>query len=407
VTLRRPHGTGSVYYDEARDRWVGSLEAGWTARGTRRRKRVVGKTEAIVRRKIREAMREAEAAEAPTVGGKPTVRTWAEQWLANTVHDVRPKTWATNRSAVRLWIIPTIGHRRLDQLGPADVRAVTRAILAAGRAPATASRAQAVLEGMLRAAIIEGHQVPQRALMVDGPAAGEHDRDAIPLPDALALLAAAATRPDASRWVAALLQGMRPAECMGLTWSCVDLDDGVIDVSWQMQSLPYNVPRDRSSGFRIPVGYVVRQLDGGLHLVRPKTASGQRVVPLVPWMAAALRAWQQDGPRSPHDLVWPRLNGRPKTDRADREDWVQVNDAAQVARVDGTEGRRYALYEARHTTATLLREAGVDDETITRIMGHASILSTRAYLHTSSAKTRAALTDLASRLGLEVPAIEG
>lgn len=407
MAARRPHGTGSVYYDAVRDRWVGSIETGWSKTGARQRKRVVGKSEAIVRRKIRDALRTAADSESPTVGGKPTVRTWAEQWLTITQATLRPKSWATNRSAVRLWIIPAIGHRRLDQLTPADVRAVTRVILSAGRATSTASRAQAVLEGMLRAAIVEGHQVPQRVLMVDGPAAGEHDRDAIPLPDALALLAAAATRPDASRWVAALLQGMRPAECMGLTWSCVDLDEGVIDVSWQLQSLPYNVARDRSSGFRIPDGYVARRLDGALHLVRPKTASGQRVVPLVPWMAAALAQWQQDGPRSPHDLVWPRLNGRPKTDSADREDWVQLNDAAQVARVDGTEGRRYALYEARHTTATLLREAGVDDETITHIMGHASILSTRAYLHTSSAKTRAALTDLAARLGLEVPAIEG
>lgn len=430
TTTRRPHGTGSVYQEHTSEcppavdgppdskgkptkvrpphvckgRWVGSVETGWSRTGERQRRRVVGKTEAIVRRKVVAAMKT--VTEAPAaVGSKPTVRTWAEQWLTITESALRPKSWATNRSAIRVWVIPTIGHRRLDLLTPADVRAVTRAILAAGRAPATASRAQAVLEGMLRAAIVEGHPVPQRVLMVDGPAAGEHDRDAIPLVDALALLAAAAARPDAPRWVAALLQGMRPAECLGLTWSCVDLDEGVIDVSWQLQALPYRVARDRSSGFRVPDGFVARQLDGSLHLVRPKTASGQRLVPLVPWMAAALAQWRLDGPASPHDLVWPRADGRPETDKADRRAWERLNDVAQVARVDGEEGRRYTLYEARHTTATLLREAGVDDETITRIMGHASILSTRAYLHTSSAKTRAALTDLASRLGLDVPAI--
>lgn len=399
---RRPHGTGSVYYDAERDRWVGSIELGWTSRGTRRRKRVIAATEKGARAKLLAALRSADETEAAVVGGKPTVRTWAEQWLEITKAKLRPSTWATNRSCVNLWVIPTIGHKRLDTLTPADVRAVSRAILAAGRAQSTAVRAQAVLERMLREAIMEGHSVPQRVLMVDGPTAGETDRDAIPLPDALAILAAASTRPDASRWVAALLQGMRPAECLGLTWKSVDLDNGVIDVSWQLKALPYNVKRDRSSGFRVPDGFTARQLDGALHLVRPKTKSGHRVIPLVPWMTAALTAWKEVAPPSKHGLVWPRADGRPQTDTADREAWVELVDAAQVAMVEDTQGRRYALYEARHTTATLLREAGVDDQTITALIGHASILSTKAYLHTSVTRTRAALTGLADKLGLGV-----
>src|SRR5690606_40016384 len=66
------------------------------------------------------------------------------------------------------------------------------------------------------------------------------------------ILATATPRPDVSRWIAALLQGMRPAECRGLTWDAVDLDSGSIDVSWQMKPLPYKIPRDRASGFRVP-----------------------------------------------------------------------------------------------------------------------------------------------------------
>lgn len=431
---RRPHGTGSVYQEHldtcpapvpgppakngkptmvrpehaCEGRWVGSVELGWTANGTRRRRRVVAPSERAVRAKIRELLRTASESEAAVVGGKPTVRTWAEQWLEMTSSRLRPTAWATNRSSVRLWVVPTIGHKRLDLLTPADIRSVTRAVLAAGRASSTAHRTHVVLKGMLRAAVMEGHTVPQRVLMVEGPGAGEHDRDAIPLVDAHDILTAAAARPDASRWVAALLQGMRPAECLGLTWSCVDLEQGVIDVSWQLKALPYNVARDRSSGFRVPTGYVARQLDGALHLVRPKTAKGRRLIPLVPWMTAALTRWRAIAPESKHDLVWPRADGRPQVDTDDRARWFEVQDAARVACVDGAEGRRYALYEARHTTATLLREAGVDDQTITAIMGHASILSTKAYLHTSSTKTRAALDAVADRLRLTpAPAGEG
>jgi integrase len=399
---RRPHGTGSVYYDAPRDRWVGSVELGWTAKGTRRRKRVTAPTERAVKAKMRDLLRTANASDVSVVGGKPTVRTWADQWLEITQGTARPTTWATNRSSVRKWVIPTIGHKRLENLSPGDVRAVAKAITDAGREPSTAHRAQAVLMRMLRQAVLDGVAiVPPGVFLTEQTELNETDRDSIPLDDALAILDAASTRPDRSRWVAALLQGMRPAECLGLTWAAVDLDAGTIDVSWQLKSLPYKIARDRSSGFRVPKGYTARQLDGALHLVRPKTQSGKRIIPLVPWMANTLREWQAIAPASRHGLVWPRKDGRPQTDSADRAAWVEVVDVARVARLDDdNQGRRYALYESRHTTATLLKEAGVDDETIVAILGHASILSTKAYLHTSSARTQAALNALAERLGL-------
>src|SRR5690606_17940557 len=159
-------------------------------------------------------------------------------------------------------------------LTPADVRAVTRAILVAGREPSTARRAQVVLEWMLRDAVREGHHVPERVFLVEGPSAGENDRDAIPLPDVRAILEVASRDADGSRWFAAFLQGLRPSERRALRWSMVDFDAGLIDVSWQLRALPYNVPRDRASGFRVPTGYTARQVKGAVHLVRPKTESG-------------------------------------------------------------------------------------------------------------------------------------
>jgi integrase len=399
---RRPHGTGSVYYDVDGARWVGTYEAGWTPRGTRRRRKVTGPSEKAVRAKLVKALRETQDP-AATVG-RMTVKRWADDWLAITVTRHRPSTYATNRSAVAKWIIPTIGHKRLDTLTPADVRSVTRAMLDAGLTPATAHRAQAVLEKMLRDARSEGHVVPERVLDVEGPGAAENDRDAIPTDDALAILAASVGTPDETRWVAAFLEGMRQGECLGLTWDCVDLDRGLIDVSWQLKALPYKVPRDRSSGFRVPVGYVARQLVGATHLVRPKTASGRRVIPLVPWMVEALTKGREAAPASPHGLVWPDLDdGAPRRPDRDRAAWYALQDRAGVRH---SSGRHYVLHEIRHASATLLRTGGADDQTITAILGHASILSTNAYLHTDQARVRAASELLASRLGLGAPRIE-
>jgi integrase len=392
---RRQYGTGSVFQRSKDGRWLGVIQGiGWNANGTRRKITVTAGTEAECKRKLKKKQREIDASGIPSedVSSRATVKSWAETWLDVQQHRVRPKTWLNNRSNLNVWIVPTIGHKRLDTLTPGDIRSVGTAIRKAGRTSSTALRCQVVLTKMLSDAVIEGHQIPQRVLMLDNPAASVSDRDAIPLPDALQMLSVAAGRQDGSRWVAAFLQGMRQGECLGLTWEAIS--DGAVDVSWQLQSLPYI--SGRKGALRIPDGYEYRQLDGALCLVRPKTEKGQRIIPLVPWMADALTAWQLVAPASPHGLVWPRPDGRPQTSAADRGAWHELQDAAGVS----GPGRRYALHEARHTTATLLLEVGVDPEVVKSVMGHSSIATSRGYQHVSQTMARKAMEQIADKLQL-------
>jgi len=405
MATRRPHGSGSVYQDHAKAckeagtapkcscRWIASIEGGWTSTGTRKRPRRIAATKKEARQLVLAMMR----SDTPEATTSTTVKSWCEKWLTIAVKSNRPKTYATNRSAVNLWIIPTIGRKRLDKLTPGDVRSVQNAILAAGRTPATAERAHSLLLKILADARSEGHPIPERVLYVKSPGRGEGTRGDIPFADAVQILDVVDKRPDVSRWVAAFLQGMRPAECRGLTWPCVDLEAGVIDVSWQLQALPYLISRDPSSGFRVPTGYV-----DAYHLVRPKTGKGRRLIPIVPWMALALERWRLVAPANPYGLVWPSEEGRPLEDHADRNHWKAL---CKEAGLLGANGKPkgvgpYDLYSARHTTATLLRQAGVHDDVITSIMGHASILSTLPYIAIHDVSTRAALNGLADRLGL-------
>lgn len=415
---RRQHGTGGVTFDPTKQRWIGTVEAGVTAKGTRRRLKVSGRTEAEAKAKLKEKQRQIAAEGLPVEGAsaRVTVATWAKTWTERRQHEVRSSTMSNDVSQVRRWVVPTIGHVRLEQLTPAHMRAVTAAILSAGRAQSSALRAQVVLKKMLRDAIVEGYRVPQRILQMPNPEKNVTDRDAVPLIDAHAIIRAAGDLgPEGSRWVAAFLQGMRQGECLGLTWDCVDFERKTIDVAWQLDALPYRIPRDRASGFRIKPGTPHRHLTGRWHLVPPKSKSGTRVIPMVPWMEAALLAWREIAPLSPHRLVWPAANGSPRDDKDDSVAWYALQDVAQVARVDEAPhasglrlderggplvGRRYALHEARHSTATLLMEAGVSNTVITAIMGHSSIVSSQAYLHASREMTHQALDGVAGRLGL-------
>ena len=392
--MARPKGTGSVYEDRP-GRWVGSIEAGWTARGTRRRIRVVAPTKREALRKLRDKEREIARTGIPAEGAQRTltVKAWAEQWLAIRVGQVRQDGYTADRSAINTWIIPTIGHVRLERLSAAHVRQVTDKVLAK-RAASTAVRTHSVLRQCLKAALAEGHTIPPSVFAVPPPKLGESPREDIPLPHARQILATALKRDDASRWFAAFLQGLRPAEARGLTWDAINLDELTMDVSWQLKALRYNVAYDRESGFRIPADHEVHHLVDAWHLVRPKTAAGKRIIPLVDPMPELLSSWQASSPTSPYGLVWPGAGGRPKKDPEDQAGWKTITVQAGVARED----RPYDLYEARHTTGTLLSSLNVPEPVIIRIMGHSSMISTKAYIHASLDESRAALEQVSTRL---------
>lgn len=61
-----------------------------------------------------------------------------------------------------------------------------------------------------------------------------------------------------------------------------------------------------------------------------------------------------------------------------------------------------ALYEleARHTAATLLMASGADETTLTAIVGHSKITSTKAYLHTDEVRKLTALENVGHQLGI-------
>ncbi|WP_433675515.1 tyrosine-type recombinase/integrase [Microbacterium gorillae] len=397
---QRRKGTGSIYRN-SRGQWVAAIETGWTERGTRRRLTLKARTEKEIRARLAEAHQRIAAEGAVASFASTTVKRWADEWLADRQRAVRPGTYVADRSAVNRWIVPTLGHLRLDALSPADIRKVAVAQENAGLALPTLQRTHAVLGKLLTDAVAEGYQVSQRTRETSGPGAGPSSRQALDPDAAMRILAAVAQRPDASRWVAALVAGLRPAEALGLTWDMVDLDAATMTLAWQLKALPYVRHRCPVSGFRVPRGFESRHLIGAFHLVRPKTRAGIRVVPVVPWLAEALEAWQKCAPPSPFGLVWPREDGSPCPAEIDRRRWYEIVDQAGVTVTGpGGETRRPLLYEARHTAATLLLSNGIDETIIKAILGHSSVLSTQAYLHADTTRVRSALVASAESVGL-------
>lgn len=403
ASSRREYGEGSVHQAHDKDcrrpvkgcvcPWRGVFDAGFNDRGKRRRITVTGRTEAEARRRLRN--RKAEIAKAGAAASKPdarrkTVASWADDWLGLREHDVRPSTWTAYRTMVNGYIKPAIGATRLAELVPDHARRVE----AAGRktgAP-TALKARRVLGKMLRDAIREGYAVPTAILDAAKPPKAQRThkpkREALSTAQAVAVLSHAADIDGGVRWYVGLFQGMRQGEVLGLTWDAVDLDRGLIDVTWQLQALPYRVARDRTSGFRVPDDFEARHLVGRFHLVRPKSTRGERPIPMVPTVVDALRVWQREAPANPHGLVWARGNGWPVDKADDADQWRALQSAAGVKHPDG---RPYVGHEMRNTTATLLAETGVDEAIIIAILGHSSIATSRGYMTAREPAMRVAL----------------
>ncbi|WP_425414034.1 tyrosine-type recombinase/integrase [Pseudoclavibacter soli] len=330
-----------------------------------------------------------------------TLKRWADQWLVQRQRVVRPGTFVSDRSSVARWIIPTLGHISLDALTPADVRMVAAVQENAGLALPTMQRTHAVLRKILTDAVAEGYQVSQRTRETGGPGTGPTSRQALHIDDVMRIFATIRQRPDATRWVAALVAGLRPAEALGLTWEMVDFDAATLTLAWQLKSLPYMERRRPESGFRVPRGFESRRLVGAYHLVRPKTRAGIRVVPMMSWLAEALAAWRTRAPSSPFDLVWARDDGTPRSAEFDRAQWYEIVDHAGVkVKLSDGGSRRPLLYEARHTAATLMLANGIDETTIKAVLGHSTVLSTQAYLHADHTRTRSALEASAASVGL-------
>lgn len=172
------------------------MEAGHAASGGRRRITRARTTEAEAKRVLRQIRREVLAEQQATVvSPRTTLKAWIDTWAPGYKRTARPCICSNDLSLLGKWATSTIGHRRLADLTVTDLRKMEAGMGQTDRSTTSIRYVRLILHRVLKAAIVEGHRIPDSVMLAPKPKAAASTREAVPAADAATLLKAA-TEPD-------------------------------------------------------------------------------------------------------------------------------------------------------------------------------------------------------------------
>jgi len=362
---RRGRGEGSIYR-RGDGVWVGSVEL--EPLGAQRRRKVAyGSTRAEVAGKVREGTRSAQrgvqlAPERLTVA--EYLHVWVTERVAGTV---AVRTAHLYAHAVERYLVPTLGHRRLVQLSPADVARMLAHLESKGYSPSTRRMARATLRRALRAAQQDGLVDRNVAAIAEGPKVPKPEGRTLTPEQARTFVAAVRDERLEAAYVLALMLGLRRGEVLGLKWADLEPQgDGI-------------------------VVHVARQLirdDEGVRLAELKTAGSRRSLPVPRPAIEALERhrvrqeaeeivrghrWRND-----EGLLFTSTIGTPLDPEAFGKTVPKITERAGLG--------HWSIHELRHSCASLLLAMEVPLEVVAEQLGHASIRVTEGRLRAPPAR---------------------
>jgi integrase len=353
---RRSRGDGGLYWSESRQRWIAEITIGYDGRGRRKTRTASGKTKTEAKSKLKEIQRDYDDGLTASAGGY-TVGDAVAYWLSYGLAGRGASTVGMYRIYAETHIIPALGRRKLRELTVEDIEKFY-----ADKSEVLSTRSLRILQSILSRAVkkAQARDKIRRniVLLAEVPEgrAGRPSKSLTPR-QAEAVLAAAERAPVRMRAyiVVSLLTGARTEEMRALRWHGVDL-----------AGLDADPPAPPSVA-------LVRSVRAGGDT---KTRTSRRAVELPGRAGDSLqmlwdvRACDHAETRDCSCLVFVTSTGNEMAAHNVRRDFRKVMDAA------GLTGREWTPRELRQSFVSLLSDAGVRVEVISRLVGHRSTVVT-------------------------------
>ena len=351
---RRMNGEGSLYRRASDGRWVGAITTGYDATGRAVRKTVSAKTKAEAIAKLKVVSRQIDDG-LPLPDAAMTFAGLVDRWQDEVLrHQVAPSTADNYKSIVDHHVLPTLGRAKVAKLAAVDIDHLLSAKLDAGLSVSTVRRIRAVISQALDQGVRWGVVTRNVAALTRGPRQVRREGRTLTPDQARRLLDSLRGNRSEALYTLMLSTGLRRGEALGLRWSDVDLDGGVLLVQRQL----------------------TRQ-GGRLATSDTKTARSRRAVNLPAPVVEVLRthrarqaserlklgeAWRDSG------HVFTTSLGTPIDPRNVYRDFQAVCERAGIG--------RWHPHELRHSAASLMLAQGVKLQVVSEVLGHSSIRMT-------------------------------
>jgi integrase len=299
---------------------------------------------------------------------------FVNRWLPSRKASLKPSTYDSYERTVRLHIIPSLGHLRLQNIGPEHLDALYADMLAAGAARKSVRNVHAIMHKALRDAMRKDLVIRNVADAADAPRQprpGENEMKTWTASEVQEFFAAVKDHRLAVAYTLAAATGMRRGEVLGLRWTDLDLSKRRLVVAHTILSVNYKITEGT-----------------------PKTVRGRRSMVLDDETVRLLTEYRKIHPPAEHrtelgrGLVFAREDGGPI-----HPDYFSQTFERTVKKLGLP---RIRLHDLRHTNATLGLAAGIPVKVISERLGHATTSFTQdVYMHAIPALEE----DAADRLG--------
>lgn len=385
-TNRRVSGEGSIFYEAARNRYVGTIDLGVDDNGKRIRRKVTGPTKQDVTDRLDALRKQSEMVD--LTERAPTVAQLAEQWLISwsrsgvEVGTVSVRTGRVRNHIINTWIgrldarQMTVEHveRWLWERADTPWREATKKAPAKMRTTKSLCDLRGDLRQIMKWAVARGKVERNVVDLVPVPKSSAPKVDKRSLPPEIAAklydLAAKSGYRYGTYVLACLELGGRPSEIAALTWADIDHDE-----------------------LTVTIRQAIKRVSGGRPVaLGPTKADSDRVLRMTPALSAAFKReravqaalqleagplWSTDWP----GLVYLGQLGKPPSTANLRRSFRALMNRHDALRPFAD----YTLYELRHSCASLLLDAGLPMEQVADVMGHDDLrMLMRHYRHRMS-----------------------